>query len=457
MSICRHIEVGGRVLKAFLTCGLLACSLASGGASAKSLYVSPAGDDKTTYAANSISTPWKTIDHGLYNLKAGDTLYIRAGTYVPRYPVWLATDYDRQTKGGDPNEVLNSESGTAASPVVIQSYQGEQVTVDLSGITSGSGVYINLDNKSYWTFRGLTFVNALMVFVLAENYQTSYNTFEKLTIAATQGGDNAAPIHLWSGRADYTTIRNCTITGPGQNVHLNTGTIYVNAVNHLKILNNVLSNAPIGIYFKHRNDGTSAGQVDVEVAYNYITNTSRSSLEYNGNFTHIHDNIFGVNTAAAHFGDANGGAGADYNTIEHNTFLTGSLDFDSAIEPGDPYPGVVGNTVINNIFEQPLSILRYTTAINTNVLGKNLYPTANAILSNNSLVKIVTAAIIGAPSYVGGSSPGPIGGFQLATGSLGKSAATDGTDLGANISTILGGTPAVTAPIPMAPTSVIVQ
>jgi hypothetical protein len=199
--------------------------------------------------------------------------------------------------------------------------------------------------------------------------------------------------------------------------------------------------------------------VDVEVAYNYITNTSRSSLEYNGNFTQIHDNVFGANTAPAHFGDANGGVGADYNTIAHNTFLSGSLNFDSAIEAGDPFPGVVGNTVVNNIFESPLSILQYSTAPNTNVFGKNLYPSSSAIVSSpGNPIPVAASAIIGTPTYVGGPAPSTIGGFQLAAGSLGKNAATDGTDLGAAITKILGDQGGSTSTaVPQPPTNVVVQ
>ncbi len=409
-------------------------ALCSMSAQSKDLYVATSGSDGVSYASNSLSAPWKTIEHGLYNLKAGDRLLVRGGTYTARYPVWLNSDYNRQTKGGDPNETLNAESGTASARVIIDSYNGEKVTIDLASVPT----WVNLDNKSYWTFRNLTFVNVLMVFVLGEDNSAMNNSFENLNITANRGGDNAAPIHLWSSRADYTTIKNCRIKGPGQSVHLNTSTIYAKGVNHLKILNNVLSDAPIGIYFKHRNDATSASQVDVEVAYNYITNTTRASLEYNGNYTRIHDNIFGVNTAAAHFGDANGGAGADYNTIEHNTFLSGSIVFDSAVESGDPYPGVVGNTVINNIFQKALEVLRYSSMSNTNTLGKNVYPSGTAILSANNLLKVVANAILGTPTYSGGPAPTSIGGFLLASGSVGKGAATAGADMGADVAKVQG-------------------
>jgi hypothetical protein len=454
-SVSKLVRNSRHAMKAPMVSGVVASLFFTGMVEAKDLYVSTSGDNSVSYASNTINTPWATIEHGLYNLKAGDRLLVRGGTYSPRYPVWLNSDYSRQSKGGDPNEVNRAESGTASSPVVIENYNGEKPIVNLSAITAGSGVYINLDNKSYWTFRGLTFTNAAMVFKVGEDYATNHNVFENLNITATGGGDNYAPIHLVNYRADYTTIRNNVIKGPGQNVHLNTATIYCKGTNHLQITNNILSDAPIGIYFKHRNEATSASQVDVLVANNYIYNTSRWSLEYNGSFTKIQNNIFGANTAPAHFGDANGAAGADYNVIEHNTFLSGALAFDSATDSTDPFPGVNGNKVNNNIFHKSSEVLRYTSLTNTNTFGKNVYPSSTSLLSYSSLLKTTVDSLLGIATYVGGTSPTTIAGFALTSGSIGKGAATDGTDMGADVSKIQSGEVVTVAP-PVSPGNVTV-
>jgi hypothetical protein len=459
MSLANQsVRIARSTTRAILALGVLGIALHANSSVAKDLFVSTGGSDSVSYASNSSGAPWKTIEHGLYNLKAGDHLYVRGGTYTPRYPVWLSSDYNRQTKGGDPAEVLTATSGTASQPVIIENYQGEAVTVDLANITGTFAVYINLDNKSYWTFRGLSFINSMVVFKVGEDYTTTNNAFDNLKITANRGGDNAAGIHLVGSNAEHTTITNCTIKGPGSgsDVSANTGAVYVKGVNYLKVLNNVLSDAPIGLYYKHRNSATSAGQADVEVAYNYFMNTSRSSLEYNGSFTSIHDNVFGANTAAAHFGDANGSAGADYNKILHNTFFAGSIRFDSAVESGDPFPGVVGNTVTDNIVLQPIENMAYTGATNTNVIGRNLFKTNNLITSFSNLVRMVSDAIFGTPVFVGGSSPTSVSGFALASGSPGKNAATDGRDMGADVSKVLAGK-ASTTPVPMPPTSVIAQ
>ena len=453
MSLTSKFASAFMLQRAIILMGFAACAVNSNSSLAKDLYVAPGGNDSVAYTSNSITSPWATIDHGLYNLRAGDHLYIRGGTYTPRYPVWLNSDYSRQAKGGDPNEVLNAQSGTATAPVVIENYQNDTVTVDLANIPGSSTAWVNLDAKSYWTFRGLTFINTMMVFKVGEDHASTHNTFENLKVTANRGGDNVAAIHLWGSNAEHTTIRGCTLRGPGQAVHANTGTIYVKGVNFLTILNNTLSDAPIGIYYKHRNDATAASQADIEIAYNYIINTGRASLEYNGSFSRIHDNILGVGATAMHFGDANGAAGADYNLVEHNTFLGGSIRYNSAVDSSDPFPGVVGNVAVNNIILQPVESLLYTSATNTNVFGKNQYSSNSLIRSYNGIIKPSSDSIIGAPTFMGGGSPTSVAGYQLASGSVGQNAATDGKDMGADVSEIMS----VSTPVPRPPSAVTAE
>jgi hypothetical protein len=54
--------------------------------------------------------PWKTIGHALRQLKAGDTLYLRGGTYYENLRVSLV--------------------GTSAAPITIASHPGEQAILD---------------------------------------------------------------------------------------------------------------------------------------------------------------------------------------------------------------------------------------------------------------------------------------------------------------------------------------
>jgi regulator of RNase E activity RraA len=75
---------------------------------AAALFVDAArGDDA---AAGTEKAPWKTLGHALKQLKPGDTLYLRGGTYYEK--------------------VRLSQSGTADGPIVIASYPGEMAIID---------------------------------------------------------------------------------------------------------------------------------------------------------------------------------------------------------------------------------------------------------------------------------------------------------------------------------------
>jgi hypothetical protein len=76
-------------------------------AGASAYYASPAGNDGD---AGTLARPWRTVGHAVARLSAGDTLYLRGGTYFERTTV--------------------SRSGTAAAPIVIRSYPGENAILD---------------------------------------------------------------------------------------------------------------------------------------------------------------------------------------------------------------------------------------------------------------------------------------------------------------------------------------
>jgi hypothetical protein len=72
------------------------------------LFVDAArGDDAN---AGHEGQPWKSLRHALRNLKPGDTLYLRGGTYYERPAL--------------------SRSGTAEAPITIRAFPGEKVVID---------------------------------------------------------------------------------------------------------------------------------------------------------------------------------------------------------------------------------------------------------------------------------------------------------------------------------------
>jgi len=61
-------------------------------------------------AAGSEKAPWRSVNHALKQLKAGDTLYLRGGVYY--------------------ESVLLDIAGTAEKPITIRSFPGELAILD---------------------------------------------------------------------------------------------------------------------------------------------------------------------------------------------------------------------------------------------------------------------------------------------------------------------------------------
>jgi hypothetical protein len=102
-------------------------------------YVSPSGNDKNL---GTETQPWKTIQKAADTLVAGDTVYIKAGSYKER--------------------LLLKNSGSSGNYITYAAYTGDTVTIDGSGISLSSdldGLFV-VTNKSYITISGLNIKNA---------------------------------------------------------------------------------------------------------------------------------------------------------------------------------------------------------------------------------------------------------------------------------------------------------
>ncbi len=103
-------------------------------------YVSTEGNDDT--GNGSIDNPWRTPAYGASQLtSAGDTLYIRAGTYNVTGATWnTSTIYPRA-------------NGTSAARITIRNYPDETVTLD-GGSAPTNGI-IGIGGYDYITIKGL--------------------------------------------------------------------------------------------------------------------------------------------------------------------------------------------------------------------------------------------------------------------------------------------------------------
>lgn len=123
-------------------------------------YVSPSGSDANP---GTETQPWQTIQKATETLVAGDTVYIKAGTY--------------------PERVIPQNSGSTGNYITYAAYASDTVTIDGSSVTLPSdwGGLFDVSNKSYITISGLRIENAgpndNNVGILADN--ASYITIEK--------------------------------------------------------------------------------------------------------------------------------------------------------------------------------------------------------------------------------------------------------------------------------------
>ncbi len=110
-----------------------------------SYYVSNAGNDTSD---GSLATPWKTIQHGFWEMQGGDTLNIMGGTY--------------------PEKLYFEVSGTSNNWSVVRAYQNQNVIIDGSSFTGdpndGDSALFYAGTVSYFRVEGIHFTN---------NYSTS--------------------------------------------------------------------------------------------------------------------------------------------------------------------------------------------------------------------------------------------------------------------------------------------
>jgi PKD repeat protein len=409
---------------------ILAILLASTGAWAKSLYVSTTGNDSVTYADNSLSQPWLTVDKAIKNAQAGDIVYFRAGSYP--IPTVIST-------------ASAGNNGTSGSPILFTRYGTEVVTW-----TSTIADTVIKVGKNHHHFEYLNFVHNPASDTSGEEgfFRSGYEEYstgfqvKHCTFTMSKRGDNYGSVHLKAG-ADYVEITHNRITHTSTSGSTNTAGIIAFGVNHFKINNNEIIGPPIGIYLKHANSSVQAN-VDGEVKNNYAKTSTRYTFFSNFNWVEISNNIFdevsGSSDGDFKLNEANGSPGGDNNNIHHN-LIKGGLYFSS--DSG----GALNNTLKNNIFVGGKWNNHPYASISDNTTSDyNLYISGDCINRNRVLYTLTewkafrptqdAHSLSGNPTFVGGSSPTTIAGWALATGSLGKGAGEGGADIGPDVTLI---------------------
>jgi len=197
------------------------------------------GSNENNSNSGTLASPWKTISEANYTLRAGDTVYIRGGTYTSE-------------------QIAPSNSGLPGSYITYQNYTSETPT-----ISGGRTYQANLTGKSYIKIDGLRFNNAGLEWIRLDG--STYNVIQNCTFYKA---------------AAYAGIR------------------LKNSSNYNKILNNVFPDAPT----KPTNDGTMPVDLvrPVNVKYNVFEgntfgNSSHVAIDIEGtisSYNVIRNNFF---------------------------------------------------------------------------------------------------------------------------------------------------------------------
>ncbi|TDZ36205.1 Pectate lyase L [Colletotrichum spinosum] len=134
---------------------------------AADLYVAPAGSDST---AGTLAAPLKSIQVAVDKAVAGDTIYLRKGTYSPTTNIKIA------------------KSGTSAKPYTLTAYNDEEVIIDgeaLPGtpaaldasLANADRGVLHIEKANYWKFYKLTIINGPYGVYLRDG---SNNYFERI-------------------------------------------------------------------------------------------------------------------------------------------------------------------------------------------------------------------------------------------------------------------------------------
>lgn len=136
-------------------------------------------------AGTSQSAPWSTISKANSTLVAGDTVYLKAGTYT----------------AGTTNYIAPANSGTAGNRITYQNYASDAVIVQ-------QGEYaILLNGDDYITVKGITFQQLDHFMVL--NGGADYNIIDGNTFSTMRNFDDWAGSRIWQN-SDHNIIKNNT-------------------------------------------------------------------------------------------------------------------------------------------------------------------------------------------------------------------------------------------------------
>jgi len=329
--------------------------------------------------AQSISSPWKTIQKAASVLVAGDTCYVRGGTY-------------RET-------VTPTNSGTSSNSVTFMNYNNETVTVSgadvVTGWTQHSGnIYKATTNMSLGTSYNQVFVNGTMYDL--SRWPNNTGTVMQYTTATADSGTMNTIIDAELTQADnyWVGAKVWIRSGPGWYAEVRTVTAFNSTTHTLTLDGNLISGPPIAGNKYYLSGVLQALDTEKEFHYDSTTSTLylwkegggspstvtvESKKRYYGfdlsNRSYI--NIKGINLFATGIKTAGTSSNCTIDGITASYVMHGPHHFELS-SCDNPDGGIlligVGHTLKN-------STIQYASEANVTAIGSNINVVNNIICS----------------------------------------------------------------------------
>lgn len=274
--------------------------------------------------------PWLTIQHAANTMVAGDTVYVREGTYF--------------------ENIILSNSGSNGQYITYQNYPGEHAVIDASGGERGIDIYNGVD---YIKIIGLEIKNATSLGITTwEGRENSYITIKDCNIHNNGNGNGNPEARYQGGIAFHAASGDIIsyITLDNNKIHHNYyigifiySENYSNSANNIVIANNLVYRNPEimntdgdnhPLYFWNVSNST------VHDNYFYFAQKSPRMSRCSDNNT-IYNNVFAY-CGEVGFGFNND---CDNNVIENNIFAYNNIH--GFVTKNN---GADNNLLLNNIF-----------------------------------------------------------------------------------------------------------
>jgi hypothetical protein len=342
MQIISRVRIRVEVLAFLILFFILLSHAVCSSVSAATYYVSTTTGSNTNPGTE--AQPWQTIKKAADTLVAGDTVYIKAGTYQER--------------------VAPKNSGTSGNYITYAAYTGDTVTIDGSSISLSledqDGLFV-VENKSYIIISGLNIKNARPndnnngIYVDSSSYITIEKNYTYNTVSSGIGvwdsdhitiDGNEVELACNDGEQECITV-STTDTFEIKNNHVHdsgpgtmggegidakdgstNGKIYKNHVHHIKrlgiyvdswdkltsqieVYQNVVHDCADDAFTLAAESGGLLENIKIynNIAYNNLYNGISISANGEAIYSHPMKNIYVVNNTFYNNGDSTWGGG----------------------------------------------------------------------------------------------------------------------------------------------------